>query len=82
MKNPPANAGSTGSVPGLGQSRVPGADEVHEPQPQGLRSRAHEPGRLEPACLEPMPHREWPCSLRLEKACTQQRRPGAAKKVN
>ena len=41
VKNPPANAGDTGSIPGPGRSHMP-------PQLLNLRSRAHEPQLLSP----------------------------------
>ena len=43
VKNPPANAGDTGSIPALGRSRMPWT-KAHEPQP------------LKPAHLEPVLH--------------------------
>ena len=42
VKNPPANAGDTGSSPGLGRSHMPRSNYAHAPQ------------LLKPACLEPM----------------------------
>ena len=42
FKNPPANAGDTGSGPGPGRSHVPQSNEAHAPQ------------LMKPACLEPM----------------------------
>ena len=44
VKNPPANAGDTGSSPGPGRSHMPGSNEACEPQ------------LLKPACLEPVLH--------------------------
>ena len=32
VKNPPANAGDTGSSPGLGRSPMPQSNEAREPQ--------------------------------------------------
>ena len=32
VKNPPANAGDTGSSPGLGGSHMPQSNEAHAPQ--------------------------------------------------
>ena len=40
VKNPPANAGDTGSIPGLGRSHMPWSNSAHEPQ------------LLKPTCLE------------------------------
>ena len=42
VKNPPANAGDTGSSPG------PGRSHMRASQLLGLRSRAHEPQLLSP----------------------------------
>ena len=33
VKNPPANAGDTGSIPGLGGSRVPQGNQAGAPEP-------------------------------------------------
>ena len=56
VKNPPANAGDTGSSPGPGRSHVPQSNSACAPQLLSLRSRAHEPQLLKPACLEPVLH--------------------------
>ena len=56
VKNPPANAGDTGSSPGPGSSQMPRSNEAHAPQLLSLRSRAREPQLLKPACLEPVLH--------------------------
>ena len=47
-KNPPANAGDTGSSPGPGRSHMPQSNEVHAPQLVSLCSRACEPQLLSP----------------------------------
>ena len=75
----PSDAGSTGSIPGQG-TKIPHAAEQ-------LRCHA---STTEPASLEPMQGKPWhqealmwkssPCSLQLEKALGQQRRPNTAKK--
>ena len=39
VKNPPANAGDTGLVPGPGRYHRPWRNEAHEPQILGLCSR-------------------------------------------
>ena len=49
VKNPPANAGDTGSIPGLGRSHMLRSDEVHVPQLLSLHSRACEP-QLQSPC--------------------------------
>ena len=46
VKNPPANAGDTGSSPGPGRSHMPRSNEARAPQLLSLRSRAHEPQLL------------------------------------
>ena len=54
VKNPPANAGDTGSIPGLGRSHMLQSNKARVPQLLSLRSRAREPQLLKPARLEPM----------------------------
>ena len=54
VKNPPANAGDTGSIPGLGRSHMLQSNWARAPQLLSLRSRAREPQLLKPACLEPV----------------------------
>ena len=39
VKNPPANAEDTGSIPGLGRSHVPWSNYAHEPQLLNLCSK-------------------------------------------
>ena len=46
VKNPPANAGHTGSSPGPGRSHMPWSNWAHEPQLLSPLSRAHEPQLL------------------------------------
>ena len=93
VKNPSAKAGDMGSTHGPGRSHMPQSNEARAPQLSSLRSRAHEPQLLKPACLEPVlrnkrSHRiekpthhkeEYPRSPQLEKAHAQQWRPNAAK---
>ena len=43
VKNPPANAGDTGSSPGLGRSHVPRSNQARAPQLLSLCSSAREP---------------------------------------
>ena len=54
VKNPPANAGDMGSIPGPGRSHMPRSTKARAPQLPSLRSRAREPQLLKPAHLEPM----------------------------
>ena len=48
VKNLPANAGGTGSIPGLGRSHMPWSDQAHVPQLLSLYSRARELQLLSP----------------------------------
>ena len=77
VKNPPANAGDTGSIPGLGRSHM-----------QSLCATTTEPALWSPcsptreATAMRSPCTATKCSLcspQLEKARAQQRRPNAAK---
>jgi len=43
VKNPPANAGDTGSIPGPGRSHMPRRNYTHCPQLLSQCSRAQEP---------------------------------------
>ena len=54
VKNPPANAGDTGSIPGPGRSHMPRSNWARVPQLLSLRSRACKPQLLKLARLEPM----------------------------
>ena len=54
VKNPPANAGDMGSIPGLGRSHMPWSNSARAPQLLSLHSRAREPQLLKPAHLEPV----------------------------
>ena len=56
VKNPPGNAGNTGSSPGPGRSHMPWSNKAHAPQLLSPRSRAHVSQLLYPACLEPVLH--------------------------
>ena len=42
IKNPPANAGDMGSIPGLGRSHMPQGKSVHVPQLLSPRSRTRD----------------------------------------
>ena len=48
VKNPPADAGDTGSSPVPGRSHMPRSSEARGPQLLSLRSRAHVPQLLSP----------------------------------
>ena len=69
VKNPPANAGNTGSSPGLGRSRMTRSDQAREPQL--LNPRATTTEAWAPRACDKRSH----CSPQLEKARAQQRRP-------
>ena len=56
VKNPPANAGDTGSSPAQGRSHMPRSNQARAPQPLSLNSRACEPQLLKPTRLEPVLH--------------------------
>ena len=62
-----------------------GATKARVPQLLSLRSRAHKPQLLKPACLEPVLHNkrshrnEKPTDHNKEKAHARQQRPNAAK---
>ena len=45
----PANAGDTGSSPGLGGSHMPRSNKAHAPRLPSLCSRAREPRLLSPS---------------------------------
>ena len=97
FKNPPANAGDMGSIPGPGRSRLWRGNEACASQLPSWRSRAHVSQLLKPVCprarapqQEKSPQQEaWapqlessPCLPQLEEVHTQQWRPSAAKKIN
>ena len=48
VKNPPANAGDTGSIPGPERSHMPQSNQARVPQLLSLCSRAHTPQLLSP----------------------------------
>ena len=54
VENLPANAGDTGSSPGLGRSHMPRSNQARAPQLLSLHSRTCEPQLLKPAHLEPV----------------------------
>ena len=55
VKNPPANAGHTGSSPGPGKSHMPWSNEARAPQLLSLHSRAREPQLLSPCATTTEP---------------------------
>ena len=87
VKNPPANAGDTGSSPGPGRSHMPRSNTACTPQllsPRATTTEACVP-RVHASQQEKPP--QWEahtttksssCSPLLEKAHTQQQKPNAA----
>ena len=55
LKNPPAKAGDTGSIPGPGRSHMPRSNEAHAPQPLSPCVGVHEAQLLSPwAAMKPL----------------------------
>ena len=81
VKSPPANAGDTGSSPGLGRSHMPQSNWAGAWQLLSLRSRARAPQQEKPLHWEAHTpqQRAAPARRQLEKARVQQQRPNAAK---
>ena len=71
VKNLPANAGSTGSTPGLGRPHVLQSSPARAPQLLSSSPRACVLQREKPMQREA-------CTPKLEKACAQQGKPSAA----
>ena len=82
VKNLPANAGDTGSSPGLGRSHMPRSNYAHEPQLLSLRiwSLCSTTGEATTMRGPRTAMKSGPRSPQLEKALTQKRRPNTAKK--
>ena len=81
VENLPANAGDTGSSPGLGRSHMPRSNWAREPQLLSLRVWSLCPSTREAAIVRG-PHtamKSGPCLPQLEKALAQKRRPNTAK---
>ena len=79
VENLPANAGDTGSSPGLGRAHMSRSNYAHEPQLLSLRSATRE------ATIVRGPHIAMKSGLRLpqlEKALAQKQRPNTAKDKN
>ena len=77
----PADAGDTGSSPGLGRSHMPWSIWAREPQLLSLRVWSLCSAAGEAAMVRGLrtTMKSGPCSLQLEKALTQKRRPNTAK---
>ena len=81
VENLPANAGDTGSSPGLGRSHMPRSNWAREPQLLSLRVWSLCSTTREAAIVRG-PHtamKSGPRSPQLEKALAQKRRPNTAK---
>ena len=81
VENLPANAGDTGSSPGLGRSHMPWSNWAREPQLLSLRfwslcSTTREAAMVRGPCTT---MKSGPCSLQLEQSLAQKRRPNTAK---
>ena len=90
-KNPPANVGYIGSIPGPGGSHMPWGNQAWLPQQRRTCFRAHKLQLQGPcsATREAIAMRSprtamknSPSLLQLEKACTKQRRPSTTKNKN
>ena len=81
VENLPANAGDTGSSPGLGRSHMPRSGWAREPQLRSLRVWSLCSATREAAIVRG-PHtamKSGPRLLQVEKALAQKRRPDTAK---
>ena len=80
VENPPANAGDTGSSPGLGGSHMPRSNWAREPQLLSLRvwSLCSATGEAAIVRGPRTAMRSGPRSPQLEKALAQKRRPNTA----
>ena len=84
VENLPANAGDTGSSPGLGRSHMPRSNWTHEPQLLSLRVWSLCSATREAAIVRGprTTMKSGPHSPQLEKALTQKQRPNTAKNKN
>ena len=84
VENLPANAGDTGSSPGLGRSHMPRSNWAREPQLLSLRIWSLcSPTREAVTLRGPRTAmKSGPCSPQLEKALAQKWRPNTAKNKN
>ena len=75
VKNPRANAGDMGLIPGPGRSHIAQSNEAHAPQPLSLCSKAWELQFLKAAYPKAHvpPLENSLRSPQLEKACVQQK---------
>ena len=84
VENLPANAGDTGSSPGLGRSHMPRSNWAHEPQLLSLRvwSLCSATGEAVIVRGPRTAMKSGPRLPQLEKALAQKRRPNTAKNKN
>ena len=82
VESPPANAGDTGSDPGLGGSHMPRSNWAREPQLLSLRiwSLCSAAGEAATVRGQRTAMKSGPRSPQLEEALAQKRRPNTAKK--
>ena len=66
VKDPPSNAGDTGSIPDPGRSHEPKSDQALAPQLLSLRSKAWEPQLLTPRVQLGKPVCPKACTLQQE----------------
>ena len=80
VENLPANAGNTGSSPGLGRSHMPRSNWAREPQLLSLRVWSLCSATREAAIARGPRNamKSGPCLPQLEKAIAQKRRPNIA----
>ena len=80
VENPPANAGNTGSSPGLGRSHMPRSNWAHEPQLLSLRiwRLCSATGEAATVRGSRTAMKSGPRLPQLEKALAQKRRPNTA----
>ena len=80
VENLPANAGDTGSSPGLGGSHMPRSDWAREPQLLSLRVWSLCSATRKAVTVRGLrtAMKSGPCSPQLEKALAQKRRPNTA----
>ena len=81
VENPPANAGNTGSSPGLGRSHMPRSGWAREPQLLSLRDWSLCSATREAAIVRGprTAMKSGPHLPQLEKALAQKQRPNTAK---
>ena len=81
VENPPANAGDTGSSPGLGRSHMPQSNWACEPQRLSLRIWSLCSATRKAAIVRGprTAMKSGPCSPQLEKALARKQRPNTAK---